>query len=76
MKKLIVIALCLAGLVACDNTKQQAATNDTEKTDSLNRIIEQKDNEINDMLSTLNEIQDGFRQISAAENRVTLAKDG
>jgi len=76
MKKLLVIALCLAGLVACDSSKQQPAVNNNEKTDSLNRIIEQKDNEINDMLSTLNEIQDGFRQISAAENRVTLAKDG
>ena len=38
-------------------------------------VIREKDNEINDMLSTLNEIQDGFRQITAAENRVTIAKD-
>ena len=75
MKKLIFFALCMLSMTACDNKKSDANT-DNEKTDSLTRIIAQKDNEINDMLSTLNEIQEGFRQISAAENRVTLAKDG
>ncbi len=75
MKKLFFFALCLLSMTACDNKKSEDNAN-TEKTDSLTRIIAQKDNEINDMLSTLNEIQEGFRQISAAENRVTLAKDG
>ena len=75
MKKLIFFALCMLSMTACDNKKSDANA-DNEKTDSLTRIIAQKDNEINDMLSTLNEIQEGFRQISAAENRVTLAKDG
>lgn len=76
MKNLFIIALCLVGLVACDNAKKASSADNNEKTDSLTRIIEQKENEINDMLNTLNEIQDGFRQISAAENRVTIAKDG
>ena len=75
MQKLIFFALCMLSMTACDNKKSDANA-DNEKTDSLTRIIAQKDNEINDMLSTLNEIQEGFRQISAAENRVTLAKDG
>lgn len=76
MKKLLAFALCLLCLTACDNGKKNALAEHNEKTDSLNRVISQKDNEINDMLSTLNEIQEGFRQISAAENRVTIAKDG
>lgn len=76
MKKLILFAMCLACLASCDNNKQQTTVVSNETADSLKRIIDQKDNEINDMLSTLNEIQDGFRQISAAENRVTIAKDG
>lgn len=76
MKKLIIMACCLLSLTACDNSKQKDQNAEQEKVDSLSRIISQKDNEINDMLSTLNEIQEGFRQISAAENRVTLAKDG
>lgn len=76
MKKLFYLAICLAFLTACENNKQNVESQNNETTDSLKRIIDQKENEINDMLSTLNEIQDGFRQISAAENRVTLAKDG
>ena len=47
-----------------------------QQADSLNRIIQQKDNEINDMMGTLNEIEEGFRAINAAQDRVTLAKDG
>lgn len=75
MKKLLFLACCLISLTACEN-KQNVASQANETADSLKRIIDQKDSEINDMLSTLNEIQDGFRQISAAENRVTIAKDG
>lgn len=72
----LLLALCLFCLTACEQKQQPAATDSNSKVDSLQRIVDQKDNEINDMLSTLNEIQEGFRQISAAENRVTIAKDG
>lgn len=44
--------------------------------DSLRSIIQAQDNEINDMMGTLNDIQEGFSEINAAENRVTIAKDG
>ena len=44
--------------------------------DSLNQIIAQKDNEINDMMTTLSDIEEGFREITEAQNRVTLAKQG
>lgn len=47
-----------------------------QQNDSLQKIIAQRDNEINDMMATMNEIQEGFREISAAENRVSVAKDG
>ena len=62
MRKLFAIALCMLSLAACDNSNKNASTAENERTDSLNRVIAQKDNEINDMLSTLNEIQEGFRQ--------------
>ena len=44
--------------------------------DSLRAIIEARDNEINDMMGTLNDIQDGFRAINEAEDRVTIARTG
>lgn len=55
-----------------DNTAVQAEL----RIDSLQRIIDQKDNELNDVMSTFNEIQEGFRLIEAQERTVTLIKDG
>ncbi len=43
---------------------------------SLRAIINARDNEVNEMMATLNQIQQGFAEINAAENRVTLAKEG
>ena len=77
MKKLLfVFALGAMTLVACDEAKQRPRMADLTQSDSLQKIIAQKDNEINDMMGTLNEIQEGFRLINEAENRVSLAKDG
>ncbi|MGP1547528.1 MAG: hypothetical protein ACTTIF_01440 [Prevotella sp.] len=78
MKKIVFIALCVSaiGFIACQNKIAENANVNNERVDSLHRIITQKDNEINDMMSTLNEIQEGIRQVSEAENRVTIVKDG
>ncbi len=76
MKNIIYLAICLMCFTACENTSKNQSTENTDSRDSLQRVIEQKNNEINDMLGTLNEIQEGFRQISIAEERVTVIKDG
>jgi len=76
MKKLLFVAMCLMAIVACKNEKMAPVMPDGGQNDSLQKIIEQKDNEINDMMGTLNEIQEGFREINEAENRVSVAKDG
>lgn len=46
------------------------------QSDSLEKVLAQRDNEINDMMGTLNDIQEGFREINEAEGRVDIAKDG
>ena len=67
----------MLALSACDEKKQQTADlRVQQERDSLNRIIAQKDNEINDMMSTFNDIEEGFRAISAAEQRVSVARQG
>lgn len=76
MKKLTLLGLCLATMVACKQEKPKTDSALVLQRDSLNQIIAQKDNEINDMMSTMNEIEEGFREISEAENRVSIAKDG
>lgn len=79
MKKLLsvtLIAILSLAFVGCQGNKQSADSAERAQTDSLRQVISQKDNEINDMMGTLNEIQDGFNDINAAENRVTIAKGG
>ena len=69
--------MCMTALTAC-NQKSQQSTDllVAQERDSLNRIIVQKDNEINDMMGTFNDIEEGFRAISAAEDRVSVARQG
>jgi chromosome segregation ATPase len=76
MKKLTILAVCALAIVSCKNEapKQDLAT--VQLRDSLNQIIAQKDNEINDMIATFGDIEEGFREITEAQSRVTLAKQG
>ena len=76
MKKLLVFAMSMAALVACNNEKPMPVMPDGGQNDSLQRIIEQKDNEIEDMMGTMNDIEEGFRAINEAEGRVSVAKAG
>ena len=77
MKKLLFVA-CMAAffLASCNNGKNQPNQASVNQSDSLNGVIAQKDSEINDLMGTLNEIQEGFREINEAENRVNIVKDG
>lgn len=77
MKKLLILAVALLSTVACKqkgpDPKDVAMV---QQRDSLNRIIAQKDNEINDMMSTMNDIVEGFQAINQAEDRLTIARSG
>lgn len=77
MRKLIILVACLAAVSACkqENQKQDDPRLGIQR-DSLNQIIAQRDGEINDMMATLNDIEEGFREINAAEKRVAVAKAG
>ena len=77
MRKFLFFALALLALASCKdktNTRENADLN--QRIDSLNRVNVQKDNEINDMLETLNTIEDGFRAINEAQGRVTVERRG
>jgi DNA repair exonuclease SbcCD ATPase subunit len=74
MKRLVFLWVCVATLlVSCDgitggSKKLQA------KNDSLSIALAQRDAELDEMMSTFNDIQEGFRQINEAENRVDLQR--
>lgn len=77
MRKIILFAMAGALLLTgCDSKSKGPSVENMAQADSLKSIIAQRDNEINDMMGTLNEIQEGFREINEAENRVNIVKDG
>ena len=76
MKKLFLASLCLAALVGCQDNKSKVDGAVTAERGSLNKVIAQKDNEINDIMSTFNQIEEGLREIGQAEGRISVARDG
>lgn len=67
---------CAIAMASCQQKQEAPKAQDTSVRDSLQRIIDQKDTEINDMLTTLNEIQEGIRMVTVAEGKLALIKDG
>ena len=76
MKKLFFASLCLAALVGCQDNKSKVDNAVSAERDSINKVIAQKDNEINDIMSTFNQIEEGLREIGQAEGRISVARDG
>ena len=77
MKKLFIFAVGAFAMASCNQEAvKKAEAVATQQRDSLEQIIAQKDNEINDMMTTLSDIEEGFREITEAQSRVVLAKQG
>ena len=77
MKKLIYAFACTLAVASCNqDAAKKVEQVAQQQRDSLEQIISQKDNEINDMMTTLSDIEEGFREITEAQSRVTLAKQG
>ena len=70
----VMLCACMAG--CGEKRPRQTIYKRVASNDSLEQIIAQRDDEINDMMATLNDIQVCFREISEAEDKVNLAKDG
>ncbi|MCH5176279.1 MAG: hypothetical protein J1F40_10375 [Prevotellaceae bacterium] len=75
MKKIIFAATMAAMFAACQEGSKSVSSNNYDEIDSLLNIIDQKDNEINDLMGTFNEIQADLALINEAEGRVNMMKD-
>ena len=75
MKKIIFMAALVSMLASCIDGFKGDNTADRER-DSLRNVIDQKDSEINDLMGTFNEIQQGFDLINEAEGRVNMMRMG
>ena len=73
MKKLEVLIVCAAMLASCDGFKGGSKDLKAEN-DSLLIELTQRNAELDEMMGTFNEIQEGFRQINDAESRVDLQR--
>lgn len=64
-------------LVSCGNGGKQEEKNMASQStiDSLTDVVNQKNNELNDIMSTFNDIQESFREINEAEGRVNIARN-
>jgi len=78
MRKLLflMMAIALFSVAGCNESKKSLDTDAIRQSDSLQRLIAQKDIEINDIMETFNQIEEGFREINEAENRVSIIKNG
>ena len=71
MKKLFFLAACISLMAAsCTGNKNNNDNAIAEERDSLQDVINEKDKELNEIMGTINEIQDGFRLINEAEGRI------
>lgn len=70
MKKLLLAVGCVALLASCGNKAKNEALK--AQNDSLAVVLAERDSELEGILSALNEVQEGFRLINEAENRVDL----
>ncbi|MBR5194417.1 MAG: hypothetical protein IKW37_08510, partial [Bacteroidaceae bacterium] len=70
MKKLLFLSVCVALLSSCGNRAQNEALK--AQNDSLTFALSERDAELENIMSAFNEVQEGFRLINEAENRVDL----
>ena len=75
MRQGLTLLTAVLMLLGCNQKKDDAMKDAMrQQRDSLNSIIVQKDNEINDMMATMNDVVEGFQAINEAEQRVTVSR--
>ena len=72
MKKIMILALSVVTLASCNQFGGKSDELSRER-DSLMQVLNQKDDELNEIMSCVNEVQDGFARINEAEGRITVA---
>ena len=73
MKKIFMWAIAVQMLSACFMGNEARNEAFQKEKDSLQRIINEKDLELNDIMGTINIVQEGISRINEAEGRVTVA---
>ena len=72
MKKLLFLSVCMALLASCGNAGKNEALK--AENDSLTAALASRDAELEEIMTIFNDVQEGFRLINEAENRVDLQR--
>lgn len=75
MKKVILCVVCAAMMVACDNTGKKQEQLQAQN-DSLRTELTKSNAELEGIMKSINDIQEGFRMINEAEGRVEATREG
>ena len=70
MKKLLLLLACVGFFSSCGDMKKNQSLK--AENDSLNIALAERDAELESIMAAFNEVQEGFRLINEAENRVDL----
>ena len=70
MKKLLLLLACVGFFSSCGDMKKNQSLK--AENDSLNIALAERDAELESIMAIFNEVQEGFRLINEAENRVDL----
>lgn len=73
MKKFFILAMSVVTMASCDQFGKNSAEEASRERDSLMQVINQKDDELNEIIGCVNDVQEGFRRINEAEGRITVA---
>jgi DNA repair exonuclease SbcCD ATPase subunit len=77
MKKIFVIAMLAVLMCGCDEKKGSSENAEQNAAiEELTRENEQLRQETDDLLATINEIEDGFREINEAQGHLSMARRG
>lgn len=71
MKRVAFLFMCAGVLASCNGLKNQDLK---AENDSLQLELSQRNAELDELMGTFNDIQEGFRKINAAESRVDLQR--
>ena len=67
LHKIMILCACTS-IIVCSCSQGNAVSDAAhQERDSLQRIIDEKDAELDDIMGTFNEVQEGIRRISEAE---------
>ena len=65
--------MCLLALTACNMNSKSEVSEEQQKIDSLNNVNATMQQQMDEMMTTINEVQEAFQHINEAEGRIAIA---